>query len=109
MSLGIEKLEMASVFSPQGRIDGANAGALEAALLAAIDPVVPRIVLDLAQVEYISSAGLRVVVLVGKRLKQRGGKLVLCNLQALVLEVFEISGLVGLVAITGNRSAALAA
>lgn len=58
MSIAHERLDGAIVFTPQGRIDGANAAALEATLLAAIDPAVPRVVLDLAQVEYISSAGL---------------------------------------------------
>lgn len=107
MNIAHERLDGASVFTPQGRIDGATAGALEAALLAAIDADVPRLVLDLAQVEYMSSAGLRVVVLVGKRLKQRGGRLVLCSLQPLVQEVFEVSGLLGMVAVAPGRSEAL--
>ena len=108
MSIEEERLAAATVLTPQGRIDGSNAPALEAALLAAIEPAPPRVVLDLAQVDYISSAGLRMVVLVSKRLKQRGGKLVLCSLQALVQEVFVVSGLVGMIAIAPGRSEALA-
>lgn len=49
------------------------------------------------------------MVLVSKRLKQRGGTLVLCSLQLLVREVFEVSGLVGMVAIAAGRREALAA
>ncbi len=50
-----------------------------------------RIVLDLSGLEYISSAGLRVLVLASKRAKAQGGTLVVAELQPLVKEIFEIS------------------
>ena len=48
--------------------------------------------LDLGRLDYISSAGLRVVLIAAKRLKSVGGALVLCTLNPSVREVFEISG-----------------
>lgn len=105
--MGIPKdiVDGIAVLAPQGQVDGNSAPALESALLAGGEA---RVVLDLAGVEYMSSAGLRLVVLVSKRLKQRGGSLVLCGLQPLVREVFEVSGLAPMLAIGSDRAAALA-
>jgi anti-anti-sigma factor len=51
-----------------------------------------RLLIELSQLEYISSAGLRVLLVVAKRIQQKGGKVVLCALVPNVKEVFEISG-----------------
>ena len=64
-------------------------------------------VLDMAGVEYISSAGLRVVLLLAKRLKQNSGHLVLCGLQPHVHEVFDISGFLAILDVADSRDAAL--
>ena len=47
---------------------------------------------DFAELEYLSSAGLRVLLKATKRLKQASGKIVLCDMADYVREVFEISG-----------------
>ena len=53
-----------------GQINSANAGALEAQLLTLVDGGVRQLVLDFAALDYISSAGLRLVLVLAKRLKQ---------------------------------------
>jgi anti-anti-sigma factor len=50
-----------------------------------------QIVLDLSALEYISSAGLRVLMLARKQTKAQGGVLVVSGLTAVVKEIFEIS------------------
>src|SRR4029434_3239543 len=50
-----------------------------------------RIILDLAGVEYISSVGLRVLMLASKQAKAQGGALAGADLQPVVREIFEIS------------------
>jgi anti-sigma B factor antagonist len=68
-----------------------------------------RIVLDLADLEYVSSAGLRSVLGALKRAGATGGKLALAAPIPSVLEVFEISGFNTLLAVHPDRASAVAA
>lgn len=52
-----------------------------------------KLIFDLEQVEYISSAGVRVLLKTAKQLKQSGGQMALCNLNDHVQEVMDLSGL----------------
>ncbi|MET0152684.1 MAG: STAS domain-containing protein [Candidatus Binatia bacterium] len=108
MTSRIEHTADISVITPVGRIDGTTAASIEKEILDVIAAGSPRVVLDLSQIEYISSAGLRVVVIAAKRLKQRSGSFVLCSLQPLVSEVFEISGLLSLVTVKDSLREAMA-
>lgn len=76
-----------------GRLDIATSPALEARLNAAFDAGNRRIVLDLGDTEYVSSAGLRVLLAGLTRLEAAGGRLVLCSLQGYTREVIEVAGL----------------
>src|SRR5947208_748739 len=67
-----------------------------------------RLVLDLSQLEYISSAGLRVLMLAGKQVKAQGGTLILSGLQPLVAEIFQISRFAMVFTITPSLREALA-
>lgn len=82
------------VLSPEGRIDHANSEDFRNSL----GPFVDRcrkdgesIVLDLAGVDYISSAGLRSFMLAEKHAKAQGGRIVVAAMQPVVREIFEIS------------------
>jgi stage II sporulation protein AA (anti-sigma F factor antagonist) len=108
MNLAIEKFGGSLLMSPEGRIDSANAAALEADLLAQVEKGASKVVLDMSRLDYISSAGLRVVLVLAKRLKQMAGSLVLCSLQPHVREVFEISGFLGILTAVDTREDALA-
>ena len=79
---------------PAGRIDHATADAFRAALaphLATVSTGRDRAVIDLAGVEYISSVGLRVLMLASKQVKAQGGALAVTGLRPVVREIFEIS------------------
>jgi anti-anti-sigma factor len=90
--------------SLSGRLDATTAKTFQDAILARIESGSCRLVVELSQLEYISSAGLRVFALAGKRLNSVNGKLVLCGLKKTipyntlnripdpVREVFETSG-----------------
>ena len=58
--------------------------------------------------DYISSAGLRLVLVVAKRLKQDNGQLLLCGMQSHIREVFDISGFLAILNVADTRSEALA-
>jgi len=107
MSVSREKNGEVLVVTATGQINSANAAELESTLLEWVEEGERKWVLDMSGVEYISSAGLRVVLLLAKRLKQQGGQLVLCNLQAHVLEVFDISGFLSILDVAESREAAL--
>lgn len=91
----------------RGRIDSATATAFEQAVLDLFSAPGRRAVLDFAGVDYISSAGLRVVLMVAKRAKQGQGRLLLCGLAPHVREVFEISGFLKIIDTVDERAAAL--
>lgn len=85
-----------TVVAPAGRVDSTTAKNFEVEVTSAIDGGASKIVLDLQGVNYISSAGLRVVLIAGKHLKAAGGKLALAGMQPAIRDVFEISGFLGL-------------
>ena len=67
-----------------------------------------RVAIDLAGVDYVSSAGLRVFLMLAKKLQKGGGKLVLCGLAPAVREVFDIAGFSRILDLADDREAALA-
>jgi len=64
-------------------------------------------VVDFEDLDYISSAGLRVILKTTKTLKRTEGKIILCSMQDYVREVFEISGFDAFLPITGRMDDAL--
>lgn len=80
------------VLAPARRLDSATAPGFEAELLGRIGQGAVAVLLDLSAVEYISSAGLRVILVAGKRLRASGGRLGLCGLTEDCREAFRISG-----------------
>lgn len=74
-----------------GRLDASSATETENELNKIIDDS-PKLIIDLAELEYISSAGLRVLLVAAKRIRRENGKMCLCALKDSVLDVFEISG-----------------
>ncbi|MDJ0801223.1 MAG: STAS domain-containing protein [Desulfobacterales bacterium] len=81
-----------SVFKLNGRLDSNTAMGFEQKLFECIEGGNQRLILDFKDLDYISSAGLRVILKATKNLKNADGKLVLCAMQDYVKEVFEISG-----------------
>ncbi|MFJ3463679.1 STAS domain-containing protein [Achromobacter spanius] len=108
MSLAIDKVGEVLVVSPEGQINSGNAAGIEADLLAHVEKGESRFVLDFSNLNYISSAGLRVVLVLAKRLKQAGGALVLCAMQPHVREVFDISGFLAILTVVESRQEASA-
>lgn len=74
----------------EGRLDTTTAPKLEEELRSSVDGV-SRLVFDLAKLEYISSAGLRVLLAMQKLMNQQG-EMVLQNVNEAVMEVFEVTG-----------------
>jgi anti-anti-sigma factor len=97
-----------SILSIHGRIDAATADQLKDKLLATIGDRPVRLVLDFAQVEYISSSGLRVLIVAAKRVAAVRGKMLFCGMAGLVREVFELAGFTAVAPFFLDCDAALA-
>lgn len=95
------------VISASGRLDSSSAGALEA-ILPARTKEEKSVVLSLADVPYVSSAGLRVLLIGAKSAKAAGNRLVITGLSPAVREVFDISGFSKIFTIEPDIDAALA-
>ena len=92
----------------EGRVDGNNARELEEALNAAIGENDRLLIMDLQDLSYISSAGLRVFLMIAKKFQRRDGKFVVCSLAETINEVFEISGFNKIIPTHTCRAEALA-
>ncbi len=108
MTITDEKKGAVCVVAVGGRLDGTGAPEVEAHCRSLIEGGNKHQLLDMAQVEYISSAGLRSLLVVAKLVKAAGGKLMLCNLSSMVREVMEISGFDKILNIAADRDTALA-
>jgi len=93
----------------QGRLDANSAAALEHALLASIDAGTRRLVIDCEPLEYISSAGLRVLLVAAKRLRSADGEIGLAALKAPIQEVLDIAGFSSIFQSHASVDAAVAA
>jgi anti-sigma B factor antagonist len=93
--------------SLSGKLDTTVAKTFEERMLAHIKAGDGRFIIDLAQLEYISSAGLRVFLLAAKRLDRENGKIVLCALKDPVREVFDIAGFSSLFPVYGSHDEAI--
>ena len=90
-----------------GELDAAGAPTLEARCKALIQEGANRLLLDFAQVEYVSSAGLRSLLVLAKAVKSAGGGLALCGLVPAVRDVMTISGFDNILPLAADRAAAL--
>lgn len=108
MNIQIEKNGDVVIIRPAGRIDSANAGQFEQTLKTEFAQGTHRLILDFSQLDYVSSAGLRCVLLAGKHARgQAGGKLVLAGLRDPIREIFEISGFLSIFTVTPDLDQAL--
>ena len=80
------------IFKVNGRLDSNTSHELEEKIFEAIQNESYKMIVDFEGLDYISSAGLRVILKASKALKRSEGSIVLCSMQDYVKEVFEIAG-----------------
>jgi len=98
----------ARIVKPKGRLDSSTGPTFESELVALIDGGNLRLLLDFSELQYISSAGLRIVLLAAKKTQGAKGRLALCSLNAQIAEVFKISGFDAILDIHPSSESALA-
>lgn len=92
MDLATERRDGILTFVMHGRLDGYGAGQLSDAVQASLQDDDRSVVFDLAGISYLSSAGIRVLLAVKKRLKERSGILALAGMQEYPRSVLDMAG-----------------
>lgn len=105
MEIKVETFGEATVLVPVARVDSATAKAFEAQVLKVVSSPTHRIIVDFAELDYISSAGLR-VVLVGAKMTRAPRKFVLCGMKPHIREIFDVSGFAKILSIQTDRATA---
>ena len=95
-----------AVYRIAGRIDALASPNLETAVRSTIGSGAPWIIYDLRDVPYLSSAGLRGILLVAKQATAAGGGLAVFGLQSAVDEVFEASGFHSIIMVAPDEAQA---
>ena len=93
MEISIHDFGQVSVVKVKGQVDSANAPDLETALKQLVEGNKNRIVLDLKEVDYLSSLGMRAIILTLKSVRRVNGDLRLASPSASVEQVFRIVGM----------------
>ena len=90
------------ILQVSGEIDGINVDDFENVLNSAVGKT-DSLTLDLKELEYVSSAALRVFLTTQKKLKQRGDEMVLINVNEEVMDIFTVTGFVKLLNIKSGE------
>ena len=92
MDVSVNEIGSVMVARLEGNLDTNTSPAAQNTLSEMIDQGATKILVNLEKVDFVSSAGLRVLLATAKRLTGAGGSLRITNLNETVSEVFEISG-----------------
>lgn len=96
-----------SVIELIGRIDAATSAAVEANIDSTLDATPAALILDFTKVTFVSSIGLRVLLMAAKRCRSQNARLALHSVSPEIAKLFELSGLNAFFPIYSSREAAL--
>jgi anti-anti-sigma factor len=109
MDLKEEQVGGVTVLAVKGRLDSTTSLVLGERLTAMLGAAKAGVLVDLSQLEYISSAGFRVLLMAAKRADQNTAKLVLCGVSGKVGRLFDLGGFLDLFSITATRDEGITA
>ena len=109
MEIGERRERSVVVLSPVGRIDNDTSPGFQARLLAATAPAGSAVLVDFSRVNYLSSAGLRALMMGARQAKAGNGRFAVAELNAVVSEIFAISRFGHVVDVFASTAEALAA
>lgn len=108
MEISSQQQSDITILTLNGRLDGESSPTLEKTVNHHLSNGSKRIVFDCTQLNYISSAGLRVFLLSSKKATSAGGEIAFSSLQNSIIEVFELSGFDNLFTAHADLETALA-
>jgi anti-anti-sigma factor len=103
MADGIDRVSLA------GRLDSAGVEAIDHRLSALTATEAARVLVDLSQVSFLASIGIRSLLTNARALRKRGGRMALLSPQAVVEEVLKVTGIEAMIPIFHDLDAASAA
>jgi len=109
MEIHDERVGDTCVVTAKGRLDGGASAGFAERVSALIASNRPKLLIDFAGVDFVTSAGLRAVLLLVKKVKAAGGSFALCGVQDSVREVLDITGFTSMIIIHPARADAIAA
>lgn len=92
MNIQVSQKEHYLIVALQGRLDTTQADGVERQIQEILGQGHNKIIFDCMEMEYISSSGLRIFLIVQKKMMGSGGTLKICNLQPTIHEIFDMSG-----------------
>jgi anti-anti-sigma factor len=109
MQISVTESGDVRVLSFEGNLDTNTAPDAESEINGLIEAGVQKLLINFEKLDYISSAGLRILLATAKKLKPTGGNMQICCLNKTVQEVFDISGFSTILSVTSTEEDALAA
>ena len=109
MEIRVTEQDGINILSLSGRMDATTTPEFESTGRALLAEGKTQLVVDMADLEYISSAGLRGILGLVKAIKAVSGKLAFCSLQPMAAEVFRISGFNAMLTVRDSREDAIRA
>ena len=109
MEIQKERVGDAYVVTVNGRLDGIYSTAFASQVGELITGTNPKILIDFTDIDFVTSAGLRALLLLVKKAKASGSVFALCGVNEQVLEVLDTSGFTAMFSIHSGRAEGLAA
>ena len=109
MKMDVRDSNDVKILDFEGNLDTNTSPDAEAKLNDLIENGSQKLLINFGNLNFISSAGLRVLLATAKKLKGTGGNLQICNLNPTVQEVFDISGFGSILKVTSTEEEALSA
>jgi len=108
MDVKITEYKRVAVVQPVGRVDSNTSAEFESELRRLLDSGHMNLVLDLSKIEFLSSAGLRVIVSSMKSARKNGGNVCVAEANTRAAEVMKLAGLDSVLEMHASREAAIA-
>ncbi|MBW8056006.1 MAG: STAS domain-containing protein [Nitrospira sp.] len=107
MEIAVSDVGEIKVVRIEGKLDTQSSPDAQTQLTQLIDQGATKLVVNFEKLDYISSAGLRILLAAAKQLKSNSGELRICGLNEVVQEVFDISGFTTILTVTKTEPEAL--
>ena len=109
MEIQKERVGDVHVVTASGRLDGIYSAAFANRVGELITGANPKILIDFTDIDYVTSAGLRAVLVLMKKAQASGGVFALCGVNEQVRDVLDVSGFAALFSIHAGRAEGIAA
>ena len=109
MEIHDERIGGTWVVTAKGRLDGNASAEFAHRVGGLIESPNPKLLIDFADVEFVTSAGVWAILLLSKKIKSAGGSFALCGVRNSVCEVLDVSGFTSMLSIHPARAEAIAA